>query len=130
MVELKTSKREMGGDGGNHYEKLELERISCASQLTIPDTAGTSPDPALTIAETMSSKPNQESRTPDFSYPLISSICFSSSSPIALFLIHNSTIIAEQEVMSSLWISPCHDHELTPSCSIHRVHNTLSTVNT
>jgi len=67
MVELNTSKREIRGDGGNHHEKLGLERISCASQLTIPDTAGTSPDPADSITNPGSSKPNQASRTPDFS---------------------------------------------------------------
>jgi len=52
--------------------------------------------------------------------------------PISLFLIHNSTIIAEHKVKSSLSISPCHDHEFTlstaytkykhtPSTSIHQV---------
>jgi len=49
--------------------------------------------------------------------------------PISLFLVHNSTIIAEHEVKSSLSISPCHDHELTTSTayteySIHRVQHT------
>ena len=67
MVELSTRKREIRGDGGNHHEKLGLKRISCASQLTIPDTAGTSPDPAVNNTNTRSSKPNQASRTPDFS---------------------------------------------------------------
>jgi len=33
-------------DGTNHHEKMELKRISCASQFTIPDMAGTSPNPA------------------------------------------------------------------------------------
>ena len=66
MVELRTRKREMRGYGGNHHEKLGLKRISYASQVTIPDTAGTSPDPAGNITDTGSSKPNQASRTPDF----------------------------------------------------------------
>jgi len=35
--------------------------------------------------------------------------------PPSLFLVHNSTIIAEHKVKSSLSISPCHDHELTLS---------------
>jgi hypothetical protein len=108
----RTRKREMRGDGTNHHEKLGLQRISCASQFTIPDTVGTSPDPACNHTDTRSSQPNQASRTPDFSYPLVSSTSFSSSSPISLFLVHNSTIIAEHIVKSSL--SPCHDHELTP----------------
>jgi len=103
------------GDGTNHHEKLGLKRISCASQFTIPDMAGTSPDPACNNTDTRSSQPNQASRTPDFSYPLASSTSFSSSSTISLFLIHISTIIAECKVKSSLSISPWHDHELTPS---------------
>jgi len=107
------------GDGRAHGtnldEKLVLKRISCASQYTIPDTAGMSSDPACIDTYTRSSQPNQASRTPDFSYPLVSSTSFSSSSPISLFLIHISTIIAEHKVKSSLSISPWHDHELTPS---------------
>ena len=67
MVELSTRKREIRGDGGNHHEKLGLEKISCASQLTIPDTPGISPDPVGNITDTESSKSNQASRAPDFS---------------------------------------------------------------
>jgi hypothetical protein len=36
----------MGGDGGNRHEKRGLQRILCESQLAIPDTVGTTPDPA------------------------------------------------------------------------------------
>ena len=119
------SKGEIRGDGGNHHEKLRLKRIPCASQLTIPGTAGKSPDPECNYTDTRSSQPNQASRTPALSYPLVFT-SFSSSSPISLFLVHNSTIIAEHKVKSSLSISPCHDHELTLSTayteySIHRV---------
>jgi len=126
MVDLRTRMREMRGDGGKNHEKLGLKRISCASQLTIPDTAGTSPDPACNYTDTRSSQPNQASRTPDFSYPLVSSPLFSSSSPISLFLVHNPNIITEHKVILSLSISACHDHELTPSTtytkySIHQV---------
>ena len=99
---------------GKSSGRLGLKIISCASQFTIPDTAGTSPDPACNYTDTRSSQPNPASRTPDYSYPLISSTSFSSS-PISLFLVHNSTIIAEHKVKSSLSISPCHDHGLTPS---------------
>ena len=67
MVVLSTRNREIRGDQGNHHEKLGLEKISCASQLTIPDMAGTIPDPAGIITNTGSSKPNQATRTPDFS---------------------------------------------------------------
>jgi len=127
--------REMGADGGNHHEKLGLKRISCASQFTIPSTAGTSPNPECNYTDTRSSQPNQASHTPDFSYPLVSSTSFSLSSPISFFLIHNSKIITEYKVKLSLSISPCHDHELTPSTayteySIHRVQHTPSTAYT
>jgi len=47
--------REMRGDGGSHHEKLGLKRISCASQVTIPDTAGTSRYPACNYTDTRSS---------------------------------------------------------------------------
>jgi len=121
----------MRGDEGNHHEKLGLKRISCASQLTIPDTAGTTPDPAGKNTDARSSKPNQASRTPDFSYPLVSSIFI----PIFIPPLSFSTIIAEHKVMSSLSMSPCHDHELTLSTayteySIHRVQHTPSTAYT
>jgi len=135
MVELRTRKREMRGYAGNHHEKLGLKRISCVSQLTISDTAGMSPNPACNYSDTRSSQPNQTSRTLDFSYQLVSSISYSSSSSISLFLVHNSTIIAEHKVHLSFSISPCHDHELTPSTayteySIHRVQHTPSTAYT
>jgi len=121
MVELRTRKREMRGEGTNHNETLGMKRISCASQFTIPDTAGTSPDPACNHTTTRSCQLYQTCRTPDPSYLVVSSTSFSSLSPISLFLIHNSTIIAEHKVKSSLCISPCHYHELTLSTSIHQV---------
>jgi len=125
----------MRGDGGNHHEKLGLKRISCASQFTIPDTAGMSTDPPCNYTDTRSSLPNQASRILDFSYPLVSSTLFSSSSPISLFLVHDSNIVTEYKVKLSLSISLCHDHELTPSTAyteynIHRVQHTPSTAYT
>jgi len=120
MVELRTRKREMRGYEGNHHEKLGLKRISCASKLTMPDTGGKSPDRWWNYTDTRSSQPNQESRTRDFTYPVVFSISFSSSS-ISLFHVHNSTIIREHKVKSSLSISPCHDHDLTP-CKAYTEH--------
>jgi len=119
----------MRGDVGNPHEKLGFERISYASQFSICDTAGPSPDQMCNHTDTRSSQPNQASCTPDFSYPLVLSTSFSSASPTSLFLVHNSTIIAEHNVKSSLSISPCHDHELTPSTSyteysLHRIPHT------
>jgi hypothetical protein len=120
---------------GNHWEKLGLKRISCASEFTIPNMAGMCPNPVCNYTDTRSSQPNQASCTPDFLYPLISSTLFSPSSPISLFLGLNFTIIAEHKVKSSLSMSLCHDHELTLSTayteySIHRVQHTPSTAYT
>jgi len=128
MVEFSTRKREIRGDVGNHHGKLGLKRILCAGLFTIPDMAGTSSDPAGNNTDMRSSKPNQASRTPDFSGPLVSSISFSSSSPIS-FSSTTLPSLQEHKVKSSLSISPCHHHELTPSaayaeCSIHRVQHT------
>ena len=107
----------------------------CGSQFTIPDRVGTSPNAECNYTDTRSSQPNQASHTPDFSYALISSTTFSSSSSISVVLVHNSTIIAEHKLKSSLSISPCHDHELTTTTafteySIHRVQHTPSTAYT
>jgi len=70
------------------------------------------------------------------SYPwFLTSACILHIIPIfiphrSLSLDHNSTIIAEYKVKSSLSITPCHDHELTPSTSIHRVQRTPTTAYT
>ena len=84
MVELRTGSREMRGYVGNHLERLELKIISCASQLTIPNTAGTGPDPAGMNTNTRSSNPNAAHHAHEFSYPLIFSILFPSSSSFSL----------------------------------------------
>ena len=55
----------MRGEGGKHHEELGLKRISCTSQFTIPDMAGTTPDPAGKNTDMRFSKSNQASRTPD-----------------------------------------------------------------
>jgi hypothetical protein len=110
---------------GNHLQKQGLERISFGSQFTIPDTAGTTPNPGANHTDMRSSKPNQASHTPDMSYPLVSSVLFSSSSP-SLFLAHNYTIIAQYKVKSFISISPSDDRGLPPSIAyteycLHRV---------
>jgi hypothetical protein len=94
--------------------------------------AGTSPDLACNYTDTRSSQPNRVCHTPDFSYPLISSISFSFSFTISHLHVHNCTIMAEYKVTMSLSISPCDDHELTSSTAyieynIHRVQHTQST---
>jgi hypothetical protein len=132
MVKLRTRKRGMRVYGGNHHEKLGLRNISCASQFIIPDVAGTSPDPVCNHTDPRSSQPNQASRNSDRSNPFVLSTLFLSSSPIFLFLVHYSTIIAEHKVKLSLSILPCHDHELAPRIayteySIYQVQHTQST---
>jgi len=135
MLQLKTRLRKQTVYWGNHHEKLGLKRILCECQCTFPDLAGMTPDTGCNHTDTRSSQPNQASCTPDFSYPFVSSSSFSHSSPISLCLVHNSTIIAEPKVTSSLSISRSHDHELTVSTayakdSIHRVQHTPSTAYT
>jgi len=68
---------------GNHHHKLELVRTSCASQFSISNTVGTTLNLLGNITNPRSSKLYQVSHTTDFSYPLVSSISFSSSSSIS-----------------------------------------------
>jgi len=115
MVELRTRKREMRADGGNHYEKLGLERILCARQPTIPDTAGTCPDLVCNFTDMRSSQPNQAGCTPDFSYPLLSSTLFSTSSLSLSFLSTTLPSLQNTKLSHSSLSLQCHDHELTLS---------------
>jgi len=98
MAELRTRKREMSGDEGNYNEKVGLQRVSCASQFPIINTAGTIPDLVGNNNHMTPSNPNRVSHTPDISYLLVFPMSLSSSSPISLFVIHNSTIITEYKV--------------------------------
>jgi len=90
-------------------------RISCASQLTIPDTAGTSPNPAGINTDTRSSNPIRQvvllishSR----SYPPYRSHLHPPSLSFSCTTLPSSQ---EHKVKSFLSISPCHNRELTPS---------------
>jgi len=132
MVKLRMRKREMRGYEGNYHENLELKRILCASQFTISNMAGMGPHPVYNNTDMRSSQPNQASDTPGYSYPLISTILFSSSSPISLFLVQDSIIIGDYRVKWSLSISPSHDDKSRlcteyTKYSIHRVLHTVST---
>jgi len=125
----------MRGDGGNHHENLGLKRILCVSERTIPETAGTSPDPACNYADTRSSQPNRASRTPDFSYPLVSSTSLSSSSPSLSF--SSTTLPSLQNTKLShfslslhVMIMSLHRVQHTPSTGIHRVQHTPITAST
>jgi len=124
MVELRTGKREMRGDGTNHHEKLGLKRISCTSQLIIPDTAGMCPNRACNYTDMRSSQPNQASGTPDCSYPLVSSTSFSSSSPSHSFSF--TTLPLSQNTKLSDPLLSLHAMIM----SLHRVQHTPSTAYT
>jgi len=126
----------MGGDERNHHEKLGLGRISCASQFTMPDTAGTTPNPAGNNTNMRSSTPNQGSHTPDFLCPLVSCISFPSLSPIPLSLSSSQNTKLSQPSLSlhAMMIS-WHWVQHTPSTayteySIHRVQHTPRTAST
>jgi len=106
--------------------ELGIERFSCTTQTNIPDTAGTTPYSVGNDTKTSLSKPNQARCTCDFSYPFVSSILFSSLSPISYFSVHNSIMFAENKVKSFLSICPCHDHDSTPSTALHRVQHVPS----
>ena len=100
--------------------------ILCASQLIIPDTTGTSPDPAGNNTDSRSSNPIRQ---------VVLLICHSRSYPPYRSQLHPPSLSfssitrpssQEHKVKSSLSISPCHHNELTRSasyteCSIHRV---------
>jgi len=66
MVDLRRRKREMRGDRENQNEKLDLRRISCESQFTVPYTVVDNPDLVCNYTDMRSPKPNQASRIPDF----------------------------------------------------------------
>jgi hypothetical protein len=109
MVELRTRMREMPGDRRNHDETLRRRGMLCASQFTISNMARRDSDPVCNSTNMWASKPNQASNTPEFSYPFLSSTSFSFSSPIALSLVHNSTMFADHKTKSSLSLCQCHD---------------------
>jgi len=132
MVELRTRKRELRGDGGNHHEKLGLKRISYAGQFTIPNTTRMNPNPACNNPDRRCSQPNQASHTPYFAYLLVYSESCSSSSPSLSF--SSTTLSSSQNTKLSHSSLSLHAMIMswnlvqhTPSTSIHWVQHTLST---
>jgi hypothetical protein len=125
MVELRTRKPEITGDGGTHREKRGFIRILYVTQFIIPQTEETRLDQPCKYTHTKYSLPNLSNSTPDFSYLLVSSTSFTSSYPIFHFPLHNQHIITEHKVKSSDSIPPCNEHKLTQCTSfteysIHR----------
>jgi len=124
---------------GKSSWKTGTYKILCASQFTIPDTAGTSPYPVCNYTDMRSSQPNQATRNPDFSYSLVSSTSFSSSSPhlslsrplqsLQNTKLSHPSLSLRAMIMSWHWV------QHTPSTayteySIHRVQHTPSTAYT
>jgi len=81
MAELKMRMQELRGDGGNHYDIVRHKRIRCASQLTLPDMAGTSCHLVWSNTIIRYLQPKKWSHTPDFAYPLVFYTSFSKFIP-------------------------------------------------
>jgi len=123
MVELRTRKREMGGDVGNHDEKLRLSDLGV--QVNYP-----SPIWQVLLWIMRAITPIQCVLN-EISYiiPHISHLrtyppYYSPLHSPFLFHVHNSTIIAEHTIKSSFFNSLLHDHELTLStaCTEYSIH--------
>jgi hypothetical protein len=104
----------------NHYEKLGLKRISCASQLTISDTVFISPDLAGNYPDRRSSDLSHACATPDYSYLVVFSISFPFSSDISISspqLYHHRTNTELSDLYLSLhaMIESQHCVQHTPS---------------
>jgi len=131
MVELSTRKREIRRGGGNHHEKLGHRQFrlrvkwpSPLRQVRVPIRRVITPIQGLpnSIRQVVPLISHSRSYSPNHSHVLPLSLSFSST-----------TLPSSQghKVKSSLSISPCHHHELTPSaayteCSIHRVQHSPS----
>jgi len=134
MVELRTRKGEMSGDGRTHHEKLGLRKRGV--RVNLPSLIWQVQVLSLRVITLISGLQNPIRQV----VLMISHIRLyppycSDVHPPSLFLVHYSTIIAENNVMSSISISPCHDCELIlcTACteySIHRVQHTLNTAST
>jgi len=81
IVKFTLRKREVRGHMGNLPQMLEIKRISCGSQYTIPDMTRMMPHPEGTSTNMRISEPYETSHTADFTHRLISSmLCPTSSS--------------------------------------------------
>jgi len=140
MVDLRTREREMRGDGGNHHEKLGLNRTLCARQFTIPiqqvrvpirrliTLIRSLPNPIRYVVPRIS---HIRSYPPHCSYPHPPSLSFSSTTLTSLQNTKLSYPSPSKHVMIMSW----HWVQHTPSTayteySIHRVQHTPSTAYT
>jgi hypothetical protein len=88
MERLRMRKRMIRGDGGIDYMKVELQRMLCASQFTLPNMVHMSLDLASHNRKTRSHTPSQASWTTDFSYQLISACILHI---VLMFILHLSS---------------------------------------
>jgi len=124
--ELRTTSSEMGEcNMGN----CNVREFHVQVNITIRNMAGTSPHTVRNNTYTRSSKPNQASRSDDFSYPLVSSVWFLSSSPIS-----RSCPPLYHPRRTQSWIIPLNLCRLlswvNTKYSIHQVQHTPSTAYT
>jgi len=136
MVELTTRKREISVYGGYHHETFELKRFSCASQVTIPDTSGTNPNPVCGVSPIRAYHNTIRQVVPlifhSLSYPPRCSYLHSPSLPFS-----SSTIPSPDNTKLSHRSLSLHAiyEKLTPSTaytkySIHQLQHTPSSVYT
>jgi len=116
------------------------QKISLTRKFTVPNTPGTSPVPAGDNTNTWSSKLHHAWCTPDFSYPLVSSVAFPSSFSISLSrphlnhyhkntLLSNPSLCLYSMIMSWHWVQHIPNTAFTVY-SIHQVLHTLSIAST
>jgi len=129
MLELRTRKGPIWGDGEVCHVQQELQRILCSGQYTIPIMAGITPVPVCQHPDMRYSKHTQAHHTSELRHPLQYSILFNFPSPISLchpqFHHHRRTqscIIPLYPSMPWLWVNTKY--------SIHWVHHRLSTAYT
>jgi len=111
MVELRTRKKETRGDGENHPDKLGLREI-CV-QVGLPSPMGQEWVQfrwAITPIQVLPIQIRQVASL--LSHIHLYPPYHSNVHPPSVFLVGNSTIVAEYKAKSSLSISPCHDQEL------------------
>ena len=128
---MRTRNRWMNWDTIDYCEIVGRMRSSCASQFTIPITAGTGPDSAGNTTNSKTSTLDLSCRTPAASYLLVFSIMSLSPSPMSLSrpkLYHHykNTMLSHPALSLHAIIMSWHLVQHTPSVaytelSIHRV---------
>jgi hypothetical protein len=90
--------QEVKVDRTNYCGQVGLKKIWYVIQFTFLNMAGTDSEQKCNHTVAKASHSNLVSRTPDLSYLLVSSRLISSSFPIEVILVPNSTILTENKV--------------------------------